>query len=31
VGTRPNVHYLKKVVRGGHGPEAPKPAKGGHA
>ena len=31
VGTRPNVHYLKKVVRGGHGPEGPKPAKGGHA
>jgi len=31
VGTRPNVHYLKKVVRGAHGPQAPKPAKGGHA
>ena len=31
VGTQPNVHYLKKVVRGAHGPEAPKPAKGGHA
>ncbi|HTO10377.1 MAG TPA: molybdopterin-dependent oxidoreductase [Candidatus Binatia bacterium] len=31
VGTRPNVHYLKKVVRAAHGPEGPKPAKGGHA
>jgi molybdopterin-containing oxidoreductase family iron-sulfur binding subunit len=31
VGTRPNVHYLKKVVRAAHGPEGPKPARGGHA
>ena len=31
IGTRPNVHYLKKVTRAAHGPEGPKPAKGGHA
>ena len=31
LGTRPAVTYLKKVVRAAHGPEGPKPAKGGHA
>ena len=31
IGTRPNVTYLKKVTRGGHEPEGPKPARGGRA